>query len=310
MTFSEYAQGLFPYCSYGKSESDFVTEILGNFVDDAAMDACKILKRFPDTKYRYYTGKRAIPQDQAQYLFKHRNTEKYSKWIWDRMDESDSYEKVCNWLEKLGIEYADPSVACADLLETILLDIINGASHPIKPIGTPNPDLELISEIEEKIKSLPRPAAVPVPKEATNDEQMYIDELYRAYGDATGIDSFSSSDFDIYPEYGEDLEDRRIDFYAAESIRRGVMELGGGGLSDQFDVLKDETLNGVKDTARRQHPNGYECMLAVMEQAVNAPVTDYLLSQSPYWISGKIKKGVCHHLVNDNKLRWVRRTKK
>lgn len=60
--------------------------------------------------------------------------------------------------------------------------------------------------------------------------------------------------------------------------------------------------------------NYYQCnyaerMLAVMEQAVVAPVTNYILSASPYWISGKIKKGVCHHLVNDGKLKWIRRRK-
>ena len=81
-------------------------------------------------------------------------------------------------------------------------------------------------------------------------------------------------------------------------------------MANQFDVLKDETFDGVKDTAKRTHPNGFEHMLAVMEQAVVAPVTNYLLSTSPNWISGKIKKGVCHHLVNDDKLTWVRRRKK
>ena len=101
-----------------------------------------------------------------------------------------------------------------------------------------------------------------------------------------------------------------IDFYAAETIRRGVLELGSGKLSDQFNVLKGETFDGVKDTAKRTHPNGFDHMLAVMEQAVNAPVNNYLLSSSPYWISGKIKKGVCHHLVNDGKLVWVKRRQK
>ena len=170
--------------------------------------------------------------------------------------------------------------------------------------------LELIDEIQQKIKSLPRPTNVPVPAVATEDEQKYISELYLAYGDAEGMDSFSGDDLSGFPDYAEDLDDRRVDFYAAETIRRGVMELGSGSLANQFDVLKDETFAGVKDTAKRTHPNGFEHMLAVMEQAVVTPVTNYLLSTSPYWISGKIKKSVCHHLVNDNKLIWVRRRKK
>ena len=53
MTFSEYALGLSPFISYGKSEQDYFTELVGNFIEDAAMDSCQILKRQPDTKYRY-----------------------------------------------------------------------------------------------------------------------------------------------------------------------------------------------------------------------------------------------------------------
>ena len=45
MDFSEYAQGISPFCSFGKSEQDFFTELIGNFIKDAAMDSCKILKR-------------------------------------------------------------------------------------------------------------------------------------------------------------------------------------------------------------------------------------------------------------------------
>ena len=42
---------------------------------------------------------------------------------------------------------------------------------------------------------------------------------------------FRMMTFPSFPDYAEDLDDRRIDFYAAETIRRGVLELGSGGLS-------------------------------------------------------------------------------
>lgn len=309
MTFFEYASGLSPFISFGKSEHEYFTELVGNFVQDAAMDSCKLLKRKPDTKYRYIKGDRTIQPKDAQYLYDHRDKDKFSTWIWDRMDESDSYDNVVAWLDAHSITSDDPSTACADLLENIILDIINCAPTT-QAAQESEIDLKLIDDIQEKIKSLPRPANVPVPKVATQDEQIYIDELCLAYGDAEGMDSFSVDDLSSFPDYSEDLEDRRIDFYAAETIRRGVLELKGSSLTGQFDVLKDETYNGVKDTARRTHPNGYERMLAVMEQAVIVPVTNYILSASPYWISGKIKKGVCHHLVNDGILVWKRKTKK
>ena len=154
---------------------------------------------------------------------------------------------------------------------------------------------------------MPRPKNVPVPTVATTYEQPYINELLNAYGDAEGINNFTNEKLQAHEEYKEDLDDRRIDYYAAVSIERGVMELNANNLLDQFDVLKDETLDGVKDTAKKSYPNGFEKMLSVMEQATKLTFENYLLSKSPYWISAKIKKGVCHHLVNDGKLRWVRK---
>lgn len=309
MTFSEYASDLSPFISFGKSEHEYFTELVGNFIQDAAMDSCKLLKRKPDTKYRYIKGDRTIQPKDAQYLYDHRDKSKFSNWIWERMDESDSYDNVVAWLDSLSIASDDPSTTCADILESIVLDIIN-STPTTQAAQEAEIDLRLIDDIQKKIKSLPRPTNVPVPKVATQDEQIYINELCLAYGDAEGMDSFSTDNLSSFPDYSDDLEDRRIDFYAAETIRRGVLELKGSSLTGQFDVLKDETYNGVKDTARRTHPNGYERMLAVMEQAVIAPVTNYILSASPYWISGKIKKGVCHHLVNDGELTWIRRRKK
>ena len=309
MTFSEYALGLSPFVSFGKSEHDYFTELVGNFIQDAAMDSCKLLARKPDTKYRYIKGDRTFQPKDAQYLYDHRDKDKFSDWIWERMDDSDSYDNVVAWLEAHNIASDNPSTACAELLEGIILDIIN--STPVsKTTQETVIDLKLIDDIQEKIKSLPRPANVPVPKVATQDEQAYIDELFLAYGDAQGMTTFSASDLSSFPDYSDDLDDRRVDFYAAEAIRRGVLELGSGSLTDQFDVLKMETLAGVKDTAKRKHQDGYEHMLAIMEQAVIAPVTNYILSASPYWISATIKKGVCHHLVNNGKLVWVRRRKK
>lgn len=309
MKFSEYALGLMPFCSAGKNEPDFFTELIGNFIQDAAMDACKILKRKADTRYRYIKGSRNIQPRDAHYLYDHRDINKFTQWVDEQMDYSDSYQAVSDWLidNNVQVNGYDVADACASLLETIILETINGTVSSNESTVSYEYDFRLVDEIAQKIKALPRPAEIPVPDVETHEEQLYINELYLAYGDAEGIDSFVKESLISYPEYNDDLTDRRIDFYAAESIRRGVMELGNGGLANQFDILKDETHDSVKDTARRSHPNGYERMLSVMEQAVNLTPKNYLLSESPYWISGKIKKGVCHHLVNDGKLKWVKK---
>ena len=104
MNFSEYATGLAPFLSFGKSEYDFFTELIGNFIKDAAMDACKILKRKDDTKYRYVRGDRLIKSNDAQYLYNHRDIDKFTQWLGDRMEDSDSFENVADWLHENGID--------------------------------------------------------------------------------------------------------------------------------------------------------------------------------------------------------------
>lgn len=306
MTFSEYALGLYPYISFGRKKDEYFRELIENFISDGSVDACEILQRKNDTIKKYVRGNRTISKNHAQYLYDHRDLNKFSSWIYDRIDDSESYDDVEAWLQFNGITSDMPHYGCAELLTHIILDIINNSPN-IEPAQNLEIDIKLIEEIQKKIEALPRPKNMAVPSKVAPFEQKYIDELHMAYGDAEGLSSFTTDDYVNYPDYKEDIDDRRIDFYAAESIRRSVMELVSENLINQFDVLKNETLDGVKDTAKRTYSNGYERMLAVMEQAVKLPITNYVLSASPYWISGKIKKGVCHHLVNDDMLKWLKR---
>ena len=306
MEFSDYAKGIAPFVICEQTDADLFVAIIGNFIKDAAMEKCKLLNYKPDTQYRYVNGTQ-IPKKQAEYLYKYRDLPKYSKWISECMDESDSYEELQRWLKENGYPGDYPDDECAQALESIFKAMCSSTDTQKKTPSVFEKSLELIDDINKKIQQLPKPTPVPVPSKTTVMESPYIQELYSAYGDAEGITDFSEVKLNDYPDYADDLDDRRIDFYAAVTIERGVMELDSDNLANQFDVLKQETLVGVKDTARKPHLNGYERMLSVMEQAVKIPLNNYLLSKSPYWISGNIKKGVCHHLVNDGKLKWVKR---
>ncbi len=144
MTFSEYASGLFPYISYGKKEGDFFTGLIGNFLQDAVIDSCEILKRKYDTRYRYVKGSPIKTKD-AQFIYDHRDIKKFSSWIEGRMGETDSYDKIEEWLNQNGITTEFVPDACAELLESIILDIIN---PPASDVPLP-PEVEaVVSETE------------------------------------------------------------------------------------------------------------------------------------------------------------------
>lgn len=134
MEFSEYFSTLSPYLSMGKHRSFYFIELIGNFIKDGAMDSCEILKYKPDTHARYISGRRRLPWKHAQYLYDHRDLKKFSDWMWNRLDESDSYDNVVTWPEQLGITSNDPTETCAKLLENILLDIIKPADIPTSEV--------------------------------------------------------------------------------------------------------------------------------------------------------------------------------
>lgn len=165
---------------------------------------------------------------------------------------------------------------------------------------------DAVKELDACIAAIPRPTPIPVPDAIDEErEHTYINALYDAYGDDAGHEINANN---CGGEYAEDLSERRIDFFAAESIRCSIDELRSTQLDGQFDVLKSETWNGVKNTyrkvARDKSMNGYDRMLEVMDKAAAVPVDAYILSNSKYWISNKIKQGVCHFLVNDKKMVW------
>ena len=206
--------------------------------------------------------------------------------------------------------------AAAYLSEVWVLSICNGINRTDaqnaegaskKGKSKTSDPFSALREADALLATIPSPTMIPPPEQVQPHEQPYISELYAAYGDKEGIPDFNDNHLLQYADYADDKKERRIDYFSAESIRLGVREIYGGEYSNQFDVLKEETYAGVKNAELRVFKDGYERMLEVMQRACDIEVSQYVLSRSPKWISNRIKMGVCHFLVNDKKLRWVKK---
>lgn len=167
---------------------------------------------------------------------------------------------------------------------------------------TPTDDIALLKSIYAKF---PRPRELPVPDEPTDEELEYIAQLLEAYAEAAGVSGLSRADLRQHPTYNRDLRQRRKEYYAAETIRRGTREVFKETDSDQFELLKEETYDGIFDTHAQDYIHGYERLLRVMAQVAAIQINKSFLSELPEWIGNKEKKGVCHILVNDGKISWV-----
>lgn len=315
MTLSEYLNMLFPFfgdrtgfgntpkTKRGRGKADFVTFILGAYVEEGYETECSVLDLKPDTLRKIMSGTSPFSAVNAIPFNRHPDKERFVEVLSEDAQSFDSMLALSKALADHGIvndgSLNDILAKCADVLEQIIMEAA-------RPKGKRDFN-DACDAVEQALRRMPRPDMQDPPDELAEHEQAYIEALYAAYGDAAKIDVFDHSSLASYPEYDEDLKERRIDYFAAESIRCSIIELQGADLQDQFSVLKYEMYAGVRNTAMKRYDDGFERMLSVMEQATLTPVDQYVLSRSPYWINNRIKQGVCHFLVTDGKLRWVKR---
>lgn len=163
-------------------------------------------------------------------------------------------------------------------------------------------DIALLNKIYSKY---PRPREMVVPNEPTDEELAYITQLLEAYAEAAGVPELSRSALSGYPKYNNDLRQRRKEYYAAETIRRGTREVFKESDADQFELLKEETYDGIFDIHSQDYKSGYDRLLKVMTQVSSIQINKCSLSKLPEWIGNKEKKGVCHILANDGRISWV-----
>lgn len=168
---------------------------------------------------------------------------------------------------------------------------------------TPEAKQRINTELEE-YKRHPLEEAE-VPETIIHEERAYTEALAKVYAQAEGKDSISLDDIASYPEYAEHLADQRRYFFAAEAVRRGTRDIYKK--EDQFNILKEETYEGVKEIWRRRAYNGLERLSNVLIRAEEIRPDRCWLCRDTDWIGMIQKKGVCHFLVNDGKLpEWTR----
>jgi hypothetical protein len=167
--------------------------------------------------------------------------------------------------------------------------------------------LDAIKDIESKLGKLPTLQPLTPPDKHERHERVYISELLKVYDDASDAKPLPSEDLSQYPKFERDLKQRRIEYFAAEAVRRGTREnFRQNGPDNMFEALKEETFNGVADVHSMEYKHGYERLLRVMAHATTLQLDNCILARIPNWVGTSQKKGVCHMLVNGGQIEgWV-----
>lgn len=301
--------------------AEVVTTVIGALVKDSYHDKCQMLHQTPKHLGKIYSGERSITQDNARFIIKNQCFDDLAEYFEDYLpDDATLISDLCRKLNGMGYS-ADPgsdnSIAnsCALLIRDSISAVIDGNDVSTDDNSGQSPlvlDEEAFANLEAALKALPQPHVnLAVPPTPTPDEKTYIEELYKAYADAEGITDMDETTIRSYEEYMEDLSDHRIEYFAAESIKRSLDEYKTKApvLDNQFEVLKKEICKGIMPLFRMSYTNGYEKLQKVMFETPRVPTDDYILSNTPHWINGEIKKGVCHFLVNEGTFNWVKKKK-
>ncbi|MDU1350601.1 ABC-three component system protein [uncultured Clostridium sp.] len=145
-----------------------------------------------------------------------------------------------------------------------------------------------------------RPKAKKPPETIEEDESklLYIKELLKAYSEYTNgkidnLENLKSASM-LYNHFAR----QREDYYSAQSLKRFSRD---EFVDEPYEDAKDEVYRGVIDTSLRRYDNGFVRLNDTLSEARKIPLDIVELGQ----VLPSDKCGMCHELVNEEKLKWV-----
>lgn len=137
-----------------------------------------------------------------------------------------------------------------------------------------------------------------VPPEIMPLESVYIRELLNAYEEKLGKVLKDHSCLDPDEELKKDLQRQRERFFDAEAFAHTYRDQTAPGTVEDF---VEQLHYAVEPVVNAAHENGFECLCHTLRHATSVPVVSILKAKP------QVKQGVCHQLVNNSLLRWVKR---
>ena len=130
----------------------------------------------------------------------------------------------------------------------------------------------------------------------------YVNQLYEAYADYQKIEIKTVNDFEDNQELKSHFDRSRNCFYMAETLSQFSRDNIPSEI-DAFEELKDEVFEQVIDICNKKHEHGYDRLNATTESAKNGSYHSNPLFPE---LKAQDKTGICHHLANEYKLKWVK----
>lgn len=134
-----------------------------------------------------------------------------------------------------------------------------------------------------------------------NEEKKYVDELLIAYSqDDNNNDSFTPKT--LPSKYKSDFQYHRVLFFRAETIRRRLRDI----IPKEFEVLKQDVYHGIYHFVNQPFKSNLDRINNTMIHVTKLETKKSKLEQLQGWISIPEKQGICHMLVNEESITWIK----
>lgn len=310
MEISKIAKMLYPFIGeeFGKTQN-FLIALLDSVSND---DEATIFGFSDDNLLRIYNGTRSLTKKYAISVSGKFNLEKCSSFIYERLLDDSSTILEQQLVNEGIIINKDVSEICANLLIEAITSIASQTKVKKKESKPILGEIDLASlrinsdgtfAVNNKIGTFFE--KIPIPISIEPQEMKYVTMLLAAYADADNCDIYEVPEH-LPRNRQEDLKNQRINYYEAESIRRGVRDnfMPEEGV-EHFDNLKNDMYNGVIDVYEEEYDDGVKKLKAVLKQSLVITLNGSILSFMPGLLRNATKKGICHMLVDDGRLSWV-----
>lgn len=305
------------------SKAGFLINIVESFMQDPFSNETienPLINYNDDTLRSFCNGTKHISKECASKIRSLYDKDKFISFIYERTDNFDDFtEQLIN----LGFEddlYYDGEIdipaTLADLLAKIFEDISKGENityPPIRKIETKTLDREAFKNayIKDGIlhinnKTIELPETISLEDSCLKCDLPYVIELLKVYSSICGNDIKSLQELQSYPAYEKHLLEQSKCYYSAEAMRRSVRDLFDDG-EDHFNILKNEIFDSIYETYVDLSLNdGYQRLKNVLDMATKAELNSTILLNIKGLITVKERKGICHILVNEGRIKsWV-----
>ncbi len=145
-----------------------------------------------------------------------------------------------------------------------------------------------------------RPQPISPPSALSVVELPYTTELLSAFSEAEAS-IVTRESLERFPDYEEEYSSARKNYYYADGLEMFSRDWLPSG---SYKELLDECYEAVSPIVKSKHQDGYVCYLEVSSQAARMNYSSHPLH---HFIKTQDKKGFCHHLVNEKRIKWVKK---